>query len=300
MKKKNMKEWSGGPSISNQNELIKVIEKLYKKSSPFRKKIDAWLKDVGAGAGAALREDEAAAEREMGWDNQTQETDYAKRQHESVDMNEKRKWMEKAKEESEKEGSTVHLNFDGKNYELSDWYDSDETIASFDDGRRFNESVNESGKISLKKLVVNENRGLIKHAVQRALKDSGYNLKQSDFKFGLKKAATGGYEVFLNGSTLGYDDNLKDMVKKFTDRIQSDPGKYSLNEPVNESGKISLKKLVVNENSSGADFGIYDDLEDLLDIVKRSIKLADKTQFSDKEAKIILDLATSIYNQTNE
>lgn len=147
MAKKNMKEWSGGPSISNQNELIKVIEKLYKKSAPFRKKIDAWLKDVGAGAGAALREDEAAAEREMGWDNQTQETDYAKRQHEN---------------------------------------------------------------------------------------------------------------------------------------------------------KITLKKLIINENSSGADFGIYDDLEDLLDIVKRSIKLADKTQFSDREAKIILDLATSIYNQTNE
>lgn len=204
-----MKEWSGGPSISNQNELIKVIEKLYKKSAPFRKKLDAWLKDAGAGAGAALREDEAAAEREMGWDNQTQETDYAKRQHESVDNNEKRKWMDKAKEESKKEGVTVHLNFDGKNYEISDWYDSDETIASFDNGRRFNESVN-------------------------------------------------------------------------------------------KSGKISLKKLVVNENSSGADFGIYDDLEDLLDIVKRSIKLADKTQFSDREAKIILDLATSIYNQTNE
>jgi len=75
---------------------------------------------------------------------------------------------------------------------------------------------------------VNENRSIIKHAVQTALKNAGFNLKQKDFKVGLNKDGIGGYKVSLNGEFLGYDGNLDSMVAKFTKYIEEDPKKYGL------------------------------------------------------------------------
>lgn len=48
-----------------------------------------------------------------------------------------KEWEDKAKKKSRKEGVVVHVNFLGNNeWELSDWYDSDYTVASYENGRK--------------------------------------------------------------------------------------------------------------------------------------------------------------------
>jgi len=75
---------------------------------------------------------------------------------------------------------------------------------------------------------INENRrGMIMNGVQQALKANGLNLKQSDFKLGIKKTGMG-YEVTLNGQFLGYDDNMAEMVAKFTKYIEENPSSFGL------------------------------------------------------------------------
>lgn len=71
-------------------------------------------------------------------------------------------------------------------------------------------------------------KGGIKHAVQQALKAAGFNLKQSDFKVGIKSKGNMGYEVSLNGQFLGYDDNMEPMIAKFKKYIEEDPNKFNL------------------------------------------------------------------------
>ncbi|MFW6243129.1 MAG: hypothetical protein ACOC2W_03125, partial [bacterium] len=56
-----------------------------------------------------------------------------------------------AKEMSKKEGVAVHVNKVGDNYELSDWYDDENTVSSFENGNKLNESndmkqINEKAK----------------------------------------------------------------------------------------------------------------------------------------------------------
>jgi hypothetical protein len=53
-KGKNINEFEG-PMISGENELIKAIQTLAKKSSPFLKKLEKLIQEMGAGAGNALR-----------------------------------------------------------------------------------------------------------------------------------------------------------------------------------------------------------------------------------------------------
>lgn len=67
-------------------------------------------------------------------------------------------------------------------------------------------------------------------AVQKALKDAGFDLKQSEFKVGVKKDGALGKKIYLNGTYLGNDDNWDTMVTKFTKYIQEDPKKFGLNE----------------------------------------------------------------------
>lgn len=67
-------------------------------------------------------------------------------------------------------------------------------------------------------------------AVQRALKDAGFDLKQSEFKVRVKKDGSFGKQIYLNGTYLGNDDNWDTMVSKFTKYIQEDPKKYGLSE----------------------------------------------------------------------
>jgi len=75
---------------------------------------------------------------------------------------------------------------------------------------------------------INENRSLIKNSVQKAIKAAGYDLKQSEFKVGIKKDGLGGHKVSLNGEFLGYDGNMYDMIDTFTKYIIEDPEKYGL------------------------------------------------------------------------
>ena len=52
--------------------------------------------------------------------------------------------MEEAQRISKEEGVTQHVNHIGKGrFDISDWYDSDNTVASFENGRKINESLKE-------------------------------------------------------------------------------------------------------------------------------------------------------------
>ena len=52
--------------------------------------------------------------------------------------------MEEAQRISKEEGVTQHVNHIGKGrFDVSDWYDSDNTVASFENGRKINESLKE-------------------------------------------------------------------------------------------------------------------------------------------------------------
>ena len=85
--------------------------------------------------------------------------------------------------------------------------------------------------------------GFENSAIQKALKDCGYDLKQSDFKLS-KKKQSGAVFYYLNGEIIGNDDYGYDkLVQKATERIKENPKKYGLNESVvTEGKKVTLKR----------------------------------------------------------
>jgi len=82
---------------------------------------------------------------------------------------------------------------------------------------------------------LNEASSAFKHAVQQALKASGYDLKQSEVKVGTKKVRGMGTKITLNGEMIGFDDDIPKMIASFTKSIEEDPEKYGLKESVNEA-----------------------------------------------------------------
>ena len=122
---------------------------------------------------------------------------------------------------------------------------------------------------SLIESVVTE--GFENSAIQKALKDCGYDLKQSDFKLS-KKKQSGAVFYYLNGEIIGNDDYGYDMlVQKATERIKENPKKYGLNESVVTEASAFMAKDVnktvdfLNDETGGNPgylfFGEDDDIE---------------------------------------
>lgn len=97
---------------------------------------------------------------------------------------------------------------------------------------------------SVLKESINEAVSQYKHAVQKALKDNGYNLKQSEVKIGAKKVRGMGTKITLNGEMIGFDDEIPKMIANFTKAIKDDPKKYGLKESVNEGFLADLPTWV--------------------------------------------------------
>lgn len=94
---------------------------------------------------------------------------------------------------------------------------------------------------------INEDkRGMIKAAVQQALGQAGFKLKQKDFKVGIKKDGAIGYQVYLNDQFLGYDDNWDEMIDKFHMSIKDEPESFGLKESVNEGAKFKGADIFPN------------------------------------------------------
>ena len=87
--------------------------------------------------------------------------------------------------------------------------------------------------------------GFEKSAIQKALKNNGYNLRQSDVKIGVKKKSGNTILYYLNGVVIGSNDyNYDELIKRATAAIKKDPEEYGLKESVNEAGaKAELEKL---------------------------------------------------------
>lgn len=81
--------------------------------------------------------------------------------------------------------------------------------------------------------------GFENSAIQQALKNCGYNLKQSEYKLS-KKKQSGAIFYYLNGEIIGSNDYGYDkLIQKATERIKEDPKKYGLNEStVTEAAKF--------------------------------------------------------------
>ena len=134
----------------------------------------------------------------------------------------------------------------------------------------FEEFINES--------YVNEDArrtGMIKAAVQTALKNAGYKLKQSQFKVGVKKDGPFAYAVSLNGKYLGADDNWDDMIEKFTKYIKKDSAMYGLDESaidesLNSDYVYGILDIAAQYTSDAADAAsqTWDSVEDLVKYVK--------------------------------
>lgn len=97
---------------------------------------------------------------------------------------------------------------------------------------------------SVLKESINEAVSQYKHAVQKALKANGYNLKQSEVKIGAKKVRGMGTKITLNGEMIGFDDDIPKMIANFTKAIKDDPKKYGLKESVNEGFLADLPTWV--------------------------------------------------------
>lgn len=92
-----------------------------------------------------------------------------------------------------------------------------------------------------------------KNIVQKTLKELGYNLKQEDFKVGVKKQAN--YELItLNGELLCSNGPNDQMVKWIETAIKKDPSKYGLNaKGKNEINEYAKGGVVDSEGNKEVD-----------------------------------------------
>lgn len=105
-----------------------------------------------------------------------------------------------------------------------------------------NDSIDTIAKNMKKMLESVVTEGFENAAIQKALKDCGYDLKQSEFKLS-KKKQSGAVFYYLNGEIIGNDDyGYEKLVQKATERIKENPKKYGLNESVVTEGRVTLKR----------------------------------------------------------
>jgi hypothetical protein len=123
---------------------------------------------------------------------------------------------------SKEEGVVQHVNKlpGGRGYTISDFYDSDSTVISFEDGRRLNESVNEAIQVQRNDMLRHEPTGLeLRVSVVKPNRISGVVTKAGDLSSKLKVGDVTAFKPVLVGSTWKKFQDLSDNIDPLVQRI---------------------------------------------------------------------------------